>query len=119
MRINYEHVDALALAFGNKYGRTLIGNEMPQFQIDFDLDGACGEIYSTESYFLAKKVYIDKLESVDENGDTITGDHIRLKSVPTSCVKHTSKSLSLQPMDLYKHLYGINSQIKFDLTENA
>ena len=33
---------------------------MLQFRIDFDLDGACGDIYSTESYFLAKQVYIDK-----------------------------------------------------------
>ena len=69
MHINYEQVELLALAFKNKYNRDLIGEDMSQFHIDFDLDGACGEIYSTESYFLAKKVYIDKLESVDKNND--------------------------------------------------
>ena len=55
MHINYEEVELLALAFKNKYNRDLIGEDMSQFHIDFDLDGACGEIYSTESYFLAKK----------------------------------------------------------------
>ena len=45
--------------------------------------------------------YIDKLESVDKNGDAITGDHIRLKSVPTSCTNHTSKNMEMSPMDIY------------------
>ena len=55
MHINYEEVELLALAFKSKYNRDLIGEDMSQFHIDFDLDGACGEIYSTESYFLAKR----------------------------------------------------------------
>ena len=118
MHINYEEVDLLSKAFYNKYNRDLIGDDMSQFHIDFDLDGSCGSIFPIESYFLAKKVYIDKLESVDKNGDAITGGHIRLKSVPTSCIKHTANSMSLQPMGLYKHLFGTGSQIKFDLTEN-
>ena len=119
MHINYEEVNLLACAFKAKYDRDLIGEEMSQFHIDFDLEGACSEIYSTESYFLAKKVYIDKLESVDKNGDTITGDHIRLKSVPTTCIKNTSNNMNIQPMDIYKHLYGEGKQILFDLTENG
>ena len=92
---------------------------MSQFHIDFDLAGACGEIYSTESYFLAKKVYIDKLESTNKDGVVITGDHIRLKSVPTSCIKHTSNNMNIQPMELYKHLYGRGEHVKFDLTESG
>ena len=69
MHINYEEVETLAATFKIKYIRDLIGEDMLQFHIDFDLEGACGDIYSTESYFLAKKVYIDKLESVDKNGN--------------------------------------------------
>ena len=92
---------------------------MLQFHIDFDLDGACGDIYSTESYFLAKKVYIDKLESVDKHGNTITADHFRLKSVPTSCIKYTSKSMNINPMDIYKHLHSKGNHIKFDVTEGG
>ena len=104
MHINYEEVEILAAAFKKKYNRALIGEDMLQFYIDFNSDGACGDIHSIESYFLAKKVYIDKLESVDENGNTITADHIRLKSVPTSCIKYTSKSMNINPMDIYIYI---------------
>ena len=63
MHINYEEVELLALAFKNKYNRDLIGEDMAQFHIDFDLDGAAEKadiyiyiyIYSTESYVLAKQ----------------------------------------------------------------
>ena len=64
MHINFEDVETLAAAFKIKCNRDLIGEDMLQFHIDFDLDGACGDIYSIESYFLANEVYIDKLVSV-------------------------------------------------------
>ena len=64
-------------------------------------------------------MYIDKLESVDKYGDKITDDHIRMKSVPTSCIKHTANLMNFQPMEIYKHLYQHNKHIKFDLTENG
>jgi len=118
MHINYEEVDTLAKEFKNKYNRDLVGEEMGSFHVDFDLDGACGDIYSKESYFIAKKVYIDVLESVDKNGENINSDHIRMKSIPTSCIKFTSTEQQLQPLDLYKTLYNGNS-INFDLTEKG
>ena len=43
-----------------KYGRVLIGKELGQFHSDFD-----GADYATESIFLAKKVYYDKLAKYD------------------------------------------------------
>ena len=119
MRINYEELDLLEKAFKIEYNRDLIGTDMCQFHIDFDLDGACGEIYSTESYFLAKKVYLDNLESINKDSDIINGDHIRLKSVPTSCIKFTAKNMNMTPMHLYKHLFGKNNKIQFDLTQNG
>jgi hypothetical protein len=118
MHINYEEVDILAKEFSNMYGRELIGEDMSQFHVDFDMDGAKGDIYAKECYFIAKKVYIDKLESVDAEGNTINSDHIRMKSVPTSCIKYTSKELNLQPMELYKQLFE-SKKINFDLTEGG
>ena len=125
MHINYEDVEKLEKEFKNEYDRELIGKGLGQFHIDFDMFDDDGEkitglkdIYAKESYFLAKKVYIDKLESVDKNGDVINDDHIRMKSVPTSCIKYTSKENELEPMDLYKKLYD-KEQIYFDLTENG
>ena len=118
MHINYEEVDTLAAEFKNIYGRELIGEDMSQFHVDFDMDGAKGDIYAKECYFIAKKVYIDKLESVDAEGNTINSDHIRMKSVPTSCIKYTSKEMNLQPMELYKQLFE-SKKINFDLTEGG
>ena len=57
MHINDEEVELSALAFKSKYNRHLIGEDMSQFNIDFDLEGACGDIDSTESHLLAKKRY--------------------------------------------------------------
>ena len=125
MHINYEDVEILEKEFKNKYDRELIGKGLGQFHIDFDMFDDDGEkitglkdIYAKESYFLAKKVYIDKLEGIYENGDVINDDHIRMKSVPTSCIKFTSKENKLEPMDLYKKLYD-GEQIYFDLIEGG
>ena len=68
---------------------------MGQFHIDFDMENANSEIYSVESLFLAKKVYIDKLESTDKNNNTIQDHHVRLKSVPKSCINHTCEKMVL------------------------
>ena len=58
MHINYEEVELLALAFKSKYNRDLIGEDMSQFHIDFDLDGACGEIYILQNHIFSQKKFI-------------------------------------------------------------
>ena len=40
---------------------------MSQFHFDFDMDGANGEMYAKEFHCIAKKVYIDILESVNKD----------------------------------------------------
>ena len=115
MRINYEQEET----FKENYKRNLVGNEMGQFHIDFDMDGAKGEIYAVENLFLAKNVYIDKLESVNETNDKINSFHIRLKSVPNSCVERTCKMCQCDPLELYNRLYKPGVKIEFDLTEEG
>ncbi|CAK4325357.1 unnamed protein product, partial [Aphanomyces euteiches] len=61
MHIDRDAISKLAEAFRAKYGRELIGNQMGQFHIDFDLKGSEGEVYSKESIFLGKKNYLDVL----------------------------------------------------------
>ena len=124
IHIVYEDVEVLAKAFEDKYNKTLQGDDMGQFHIDFDILDDSGEkvkglteICSTESYFIGKKVYYDKLLGVYPNGETVTGDHIRLKSIPTSCVKYQTGLTNITPLDMYKHFYE-GSSVTFDLTEN-
>ena len=95
----------------------LIGENLGNFHVDFDLDGACSEIYSKESIFLGKKCYIDILESTDKNGDVINGEHIRMKAIPTPCIKYTAKQNNQSVLELYKQLFN-NDIIDFDLTNN-
>ena len=124
IHIVYDDVEILAKAFEEKYHRILQGGDMGQFHIDFDIIDDNGEkvkglkeICSTESYFIGKKVYYDKLLGVHENGETVTGDHIRLKSIPTSCVKYQTGLTNTTPLDMYKQFYEGKS-VTFDLTEN-
>ena len=119
MHIDYNQISILEKNFKEKYDREVIGNDMGQFHCDFDMDEAKGEIYAIESLFLAKKVYIDKLESVNENNNKINSYHIRLKSVPTSCVECTCKILECDPLELYKSLYKPGVKLEFDLTEKG
>ena len=87
---------------------------MGQFHCDFDMNEAKGEIYAIESLFLAKKVDLDKSESVDNDNNKIHKYHIRLKSVPTSCVEYTCKILECDPLELYKTWYKPGVKIEFD-----
>ena len=49
MHINYDEVEILTKAFKAKYGRDLVGKNMRQFHIDFEIDGAVDDIYAVES----------------------------------------------------------------------
>ena len=81
------------------------------------MEDACGEISSVESYFISKKVYMDRLESVDRFQKKIQTNHIRMKGIPTSCVKHKSKEMEIDPMEIYEQLYK-GERLNFDLTED-
>jgi len=85
---NYDDVITIENEFRKTYNRELTGKQLGQFHIDFDLDGACSEIYAVKSIFLGKKAYIDILESTDAKGNKITGYHYRLKGVNEQGIRH-------------------------------
>ena len=78
------------------------------------MDNANSEIYAIVSLFLGKKTYIDILESTDKDGKTINSEHIRMKGIPTPCIKYYAEQHNMSVLDLFKQLYG-NKTIKFDL----
>ena len=90
------------------YGRVLIGKELGQFHSDFD-----GADYATESIFLAKKVYYDKLAKYDGT----QGDHIRMKGISGDAIKFYCKENNMTVLELYKFLFK-GGEAKFDLTCN-
>ena len=118
IHIDYDEVKTLEEHYNKKYGTELIGNDMGQFHIDFDLDGSVGNIWATDSIFLGKKSYIDKLESRDKDNKPIYGFHIRMKGITASSIDYTtklnSKDGSLDYMGLYEKLFN-KETINFDL----
>ena len=118
IHIDYDEVKTLEEHYNKKYGTELIGNDMGQFHIDFDLSGSVGDIWATDSIFLGKKSYIDKLESRDKDGNAIYGFHIRMKGITSASIDYTtklnSKDGSLDYMSLYEKLFK-GDTINFDL----
>ena len=117
MHINYEEVSLLAQEFKLKHNRELIGKHMSQFHIDFDMADARDDIYATECFFLGKKLYYDRLESKDKQGNTINEDHIRMRGIPTPCIKYKAHESKCYVMSIYKKLYK-GGELEFDLTNN-
>ena len=97
-----------------KYNRELIGKGMGQFHSDFDSDIIKKNIRATESIFLGKKCYIDKLEGEDEEGNHVIDYHIRMKGVSNKAIQHKAKEEVRTFLDIYKSLYKHNKEM-FDL----
>jgi len=106
MHIDYDAVSRLADAFRKKYNKELIGKQMGQFHVDFDLKGSEGNIYAKESIFLGKKSYLDILAC---DGNDVQGFHIRMKGIP-------SKLLESDSYEKYMELYHGN-ELEFDLSD--
>ena len=120
MHLARDRVEDLAKAYRIKYGTELIGKGIGQFHGDFDLDGA-DDVYATESIFLGKKAYIDKLVGTGPDGEEVHGHHIRMKGVPGKAIYAKCEQLEAHPlhniagpMQLFKaHFYG--AQISYNL----
>ena len=107
MHIERSQIKKLEKLYEKEYKRKLNGQDMCNFHSDFSLEGAdkgC-EIYSTESYFLGKKCYIDKLECVNKDGSIVTGTHLRLKGVTDAGIKYTiKKGFNGDAMKMFEYL---------------
>jgi len=116
MHIVDNKVEKLSELFKEKYNRELIGKNLGQFHCDFEMEG-CKNIVSVESYFLGKKIYIDYLRGEDETGYKYS-HHIRMKGVPSSCIKYTCEQMNINPPELYQKLMA-GDKIAFDLLEGG
>jgi hypothetical protein len=109
----------LSQKFKDKYNKELIGKNMGQFHSDFDLPG-CKDIVATQSIFLGKKSYIDKLQGVDKKtGETKIGYHIRMKGIPNSCITYASDLMGYKTIfNFYEDLF-IGKSLVVDLTNDG
>jgi hypothetical protein len=132
MHLDYDMVETLGAKFKTKYGRELIGKHLGQFHTDFEFAGcfhivndklervgdsmkSVGDIKAVESYFIAKKTYLDKL--IDDAGQVCY--HIRLKGIPSKCIQAKCNEMYKgNPMGLYKDLFN-GKTVAFDLTSGG
>ena len=118
IHLNYDDVNKVVDRYKEKYNVELVGEELGNFHVDFDMKGATTEIYAKESLFLGKKTYIDILESTDKNGNIINSEHVRMKGIPTECIQYYAEQNNITILDVYKQLYD-NGIIEFDLTNDG
>lgn len=104
--------------YKEKYNRNLIGEELGQFHNDFSSSIIKKNIVSIESIFLGPKVYYDRLQGEDENGNTVYDDHIRLKGVGEHSIIATAKDQNKTVKDLYIDMLHGN-EVEFDLTNGG
>lgn len=116
MHIRKDQLPILQEAFMQKYNKELIGTNLCQFHPDFDpiaKDSDPNSVVAVESYFLGKKMYIDKLMD-DKNN---VGYHIRMKGVSNPSILDKSKTdpeFDGDVMKIYEKLYH-GENITFDL----
>ena len=104
-------IPRLKEAYFKKYGRELEGNNMGQFNCDFDSKKLKGKIRSVESVFLGKKCYADKLQG-DEEG--VFDYHIRMKGVSGDAIADKLLEEGIDVMELYDRLFD-GEEVSFDL----
>jgi hypothetical protein len=119
MQLNKNKVPLLAKYFQEEYGKELIGKNLSQFHIDYELKGALEEtIVGVNAYYLGKKVYFVELEGKDKKGKKIRGSHIRCKGVNESTLRYKANQLGISIKQLYINLYE-GKKYDFDLLEGG
>ena len=116
--LNYDDVDTVVKRYEEKYGSELVGEDLGNFHIDFSVGKANSEIYAIESLFLGKQTYIYIAESTDKGGMTILSERIRMKGIPTPCIKYYAEQHDMSVLYLFKQLYD-NKTVKFDLANDG
>ena len=118
IHVNYDDVYKIVDRYKDKYGLEAVGEDLGDFHVEFDMYGATSEVYAVESLLLGKKTYIDILESTAKDGKTINSEHVRMKGIPTPCIKYYAEEKCITVLYIYKKLYN-NEVIKFDLTNDG
>jgi hypothetical protein len=125
MHLLLKDVPKLQKAYKDKYDFEIIGPGIGQFGEDFEVNDKERDtsypIRSVESYFIAKKVYLDKLKYKTLDGKYKYAIHKRLKGIPEKCIEQEATKrypdLYFPEVQLYEDLYNGES-IEFNLLDS-
>jgi len=123
IKIMYQDTDSMHLfdkdlgkleeLYEKKYNRVLTGNQMGQFNSDFEVkEQGATDIIAVESIFLGKKCYIDKLQYTNKYGNKKYDYHVRIKGVPSQSIKDYNPDI----MKTYQTLFS-GEKLEFDLSK--
>ena len=125
MHINKKDIQVIQQIYKELYNKELIGDMPEQFHSDFKLLAKNGKeikpekVISTESIFLGKKCYFDKLYAIDDNDNKCYGTHYRMKGIPEkSLINHCKIHFNGDMFKLYKHLSNKNNKCEIIINFN-
>jgi hypothetical protein len=103
IHIEYKKIDELSELYKQMYNTELFGDLLGQFKDEFMDKYGC---FSTESIYLGKKSYVNKLS----NGEC----HIRMRSIPSNVLEYKcSQDYNNNMLDMYNDLK--TNDVEFDL----
>lgn len=118
IHMNDGDIQPLGEAFEKKYGRRLYGENLGEFNSDFEMED-CKNVYSEALITLGKKCYCDALVGTDvETGETVRDYHFRMKGVSSGSIKYKCEELGISVYELYTKLSN-GEAIEFDLMKDA
>ena len=115
IHLNYDDVPLVVKRYKGKYGLELVGEDLGDFHIDLPQKDGYKDVDAIESFCLGRKSYIDILGYVNDEGDKIHDQHVRMKGFPTSCIECYAKINKISVLYVYNKLYK-NGSIEHDLT---
>lgn len=125
MHINKKDIQQIQQIYKELYNKELIGDMPEQFHSDFKLLGKDGidikpeKVISTESIFLGKKCYFDKLYAIDDKDNKCYGTHYRMKGIPEkSLINHCKIHFNGDMFKLYRHLTNKNNKCEIIINFN-
>ena len=122
IHIDYNQVETLAENFEKITGRKLIGKDLGQFHIDFELKGVnnTDSIKSKMFIGVGKKCYMDVLEGVNDKGEIVKGFHLRLKGIPEETINYHLEDNKTDAITFYEELHsGIPKELDLLCGGNA
>ncbi|CAL6030574.1 DNA_polymerase [Hexamita inflata] len=117
LHLERSKLDLLQREFQKIYNRPLVGKSLGQFHSDFNsnLNKNDKNIYTVESIFVDKKIYVDKLAVTLPNKEIVYDYHFRCKGIPETSIEH-KRDTEYQGdiLKLYEDMYNGKS-VQFDM----
>ena len=102
--VNYEDADKIANSYKEEFNQDLLGQGLGDFHVDLPPLCENNEVYGIENHSLGKRTYLDMLESTNEEGHILNGEHLRMRGIPTACIKYDAEQKRVTVLGFYKEI---------------